>query len=427
MTLFVEALTGIAESIMIYMLYGALYEKRETINNWIYFIFYALFALVSDISFWFLGGTLFNIIILYSTSVGLSFLYKCDIKARIATPLFVFTINILIEMIVWYLTNLTFNISAIEQANTPNIWILGAILSKTILLIVINFVRLRLKNRKLFENRIYWLLFIVVFLPTALIDYLLFRLTLTITEPIVSILAIIGSLGLIISSFVVLFLYERFAIQAESANREQQYEQQLKSQSKHLDEILVMQNQLKGFRHDIKNHWVALSGYFSNGDCEGGKRYIEQISGTLNDNETTDTGNIALDAILSTKKALAEEKGIQFEATIQIPEQIPVDAADICIIFGNSLDNAIEACEKIKSDKKYIKLSVIYEDNTILCKVVNTVESKHKITLKTTKKDKSNHGFGFDNIKQSLSKYNHLMKIDQNDNEFILSFVIFTS
>lgn len=426
MTLLVEALTGIAESIMFYMLYGALYEKRENINNWIYCVFYSLFALVSDVSFWFLGGTLLNIIILYLSSVGLSFLYKCDIKTRIATPLFVFTINILIEMIVWYLTNLTFNISAIEQANTPNIWILGAILSKTILLIVINFVRLRLKNRKLFENRIYWLLFIVVFLPTALIDYLLFRLTLTITEPIVSIIAIIGSLGLIVSSFIVLFLYEKFAIQSEIVNREQQYEQQLKSQSKHLDEILVMQNQLKGFRHDIKNHWVALSGYFSNGDYEGGKKYIEQISGTFSEEETIDTGNIALDAIISTKKALADEKGIRFDATVQIPEQIPVDAADICIIFGNSLDNAIEACEKIKTDDKYINLSVIYEENSILCKIVNSIEKKNKITLKTTKKDKINHGFGFENIKQSLSKYNHLMKIDQNDNEFILSFVIFT-
>lgn len=425
MTLLVEVLTGIAESIMFYMLYGALYEKRENINNWIYCVFYSLFALVSDVSFWFLGGTLLNIIILYLSSVGLSFLYKCDIKTRIATPLFVFTINILIEMIVWYLTNLTFNISAIEQANTPNIWILGAILSKTILLIVINFVRLRLKNRKLFENRIYWLLFIVVFLPTALIDYLLFRLTLTITEPVVSIIAIIGSLGLIVSSFIVLFLYEKFTIQSEIVNREQQYEQQLKSQSKHLDDILVMQNQIKSFRHDIKNHWVALSGYFSNGDYEGGKKYIEQISGTFSEGETIDTGNIALDAIISTKKALADEKGIRFDATVQIPEQIPVDAADICIIFGNSLDNAIEACEKIKTDDKYINLSVIYEENSILCKIVNSIENKNRITLKTTKKDKNNHGFGFENIKQSLSKYNHLMKIDQTDDEFILSFVIF--
>lgn len=425
MTLFVEALTGISESIMFYMLYGALYEKRENVDNWIYLVFYALFALINDVSFWFLGGTLFNIIILYSGSFGLSFLYKCDIKTRIATPLFVFTINILIEMIVWYLTNLAFNISAIEQATTPNVWILGAILSKTILLIVINFLRLRLKNRKLFENSNYWLLFIVVFLPTVLIDYLLFKLTLSVTEPYVSVLAIIGSLGLIISSFIVMFLYERFAIQAESINREQQYEQQLKSQAKHLNDILVMQNQIKGFRHDIKNHWVALRGYFQRNDYEGGIQYIDEMSDKLIESETIDTGNVALDAIISTKKSLAEEKNVEFEATVQIPEKLPIDATDICIIFGNSLDNAIEACEKIKDDTKYIKLSVIYEEDVILCKISNSICKGKKLSMKTTKTDKENHGYGLENIKQALSKYNHLLKIDQTDKEFILSFIIF--
>lgn len=427
MTLLVEALTGIAESIMFYMLYEAFFDRKESVSNWFCLTCYSLYALLSDISFWFLGGTLLNIFLIYIGSFILSFIYKTNIKARIAIPLFMVTINILIEMLVWYFVSLVLSVSLVGQVDDPQPWMVGAILSKTILLLIMNFVRLRFRNRKLFENRYYWILFVVVFLPTALIDYLLFRLTLVVTEPYVSILAIIGSLGLIVSSFVVMFIYEKFAIQSEIVNREQQYEQQLKSQSKHLDEILVMQNQLKGFRHDIKNHWVALSGYFSNGDYEGGRKYIEQISGTFSEGETIDTGNIALDAIISTKKALADEKGIRFDATVQIPEQIPVDAADICIIFGNSLDNAIEACEKIKTDDKYINLSVIYEENSILCKIVNSIEKKNKITFKTTKKDKINHGFGFENIKQSLSKYNHLMKIDQNDNEFILSFVIFTS
>ena len=285
--------------------------------------------------------------------------------------------------------------------------------------------RLRLKNRKLFENSNYWLLFIVVFLPTVLIDYLLFKLTLSVTEPYVSVLAIIGSLGLIISSFIVMFLYERFAIQAESINREQQYEQQLKSQAKHLDDILVMQNQIKGFRHDIKNHWVALRGHFQRNDYEGGIKYIDEMSDKLIENETIDTGNVALDAIISTKKSLAEEKNVEFEATVQIPEKLPIDATDICIIFGNSLDNAIEACEKIKDDTKYIKLSVIYEEDVILCKISNSICKGKKLSMKTTKTDKENHGFGLENIKQALSKYNHLLKIDQTDKEFILSFIIF--
>ena len=425
MTLFVEALTGIAESIMFYMIFEAFFDRKENVSNMFCFISYALYAILSDISFWYLGGTLINIFMLYGGSFVLTFLYKANMKSRIATPLFMFTINILIEMSVWFLVSLIFGTTLLEQTTDPYTWIVGAILSKTILLIVMNFIRLRFRNRKMFENRNYWLLFVVVFLPTALIDYLLFRLTLTVTEPHINMLAVIASLCLIISSFIVLFLYEKFAIQSEIINREQQYEQQLKSQAKHLDDILVMQNQIKGFRHDIKNHWVALSGYFSNGDYEGGKKYIEQISGTFSKGETIDTGNIALDAIISTKKALADEKGIRFDATVQIPEQIPVDAADICIIFGNSLDNAIEACEKIKTDDKYINLSVIYEENSILCKIVNSIENKNRITLKTTKKDKNNHGFGFENIKQSLSKYNHLMKIDQTDDEFILSFVIF--
>jgi len=425
MTLFVEALTGIAESIMLYMLFEAFFDRKENIPNWFCFSCYSLYALFSDVCFWFLGGTLLNIFLLYFGSVILSFIYKSNIKARIAIPLFVFTINILVEMLIWYFVSLVLTVSLAGQVDDSRPWMLGAMLSKTILLAIMNFVRLRFKNRKLFENRYYWILFVVVFLPTALIDYLLFRLTLVVTEPYVSLLAIIGSVGLIVSSFVVLFIYEKFAVQSEIVNREQQYEQQLKSQSKHLDEILLVQNQLKGFRHDIKNHWVALRGYFQRKDYEGGIQYIDEMSDKFTSGETIDTGNVALDAIISTKKALAEEKNIKFESTVQIPEKMPVDATDICIIFGNALDNAIEACDKIKDDKKQIKLSVIFEEDAILCKISNTISKGKRLSMKTTKTDKGNHGFGIENIKQALSKYNHVLKIDQTNNEFVLSFIIF--
>ena len=186
-----------------------------------------------------------------------------------------------------------------------------------------------------------------------------------------------------------------------------------------------MQNQIKGFRHDIKNHWVALRGYFQRNDYEGGLQYLDEMSDKLMDSETIDTGNVALDAIISTKRALAGEKNIEFESTVQTPEKMPIDATDICIIFGNSLDNAIEACERIKDDKKHIKLSVIFEEDAILCKVSNTISKGKKLSMITTKKDKENHGYGLENIKQALSKYNHVLKIDQTDDEFILSFIIF--
>ena len=208
-------------------------------------------------------------------------------------------------------------------------------------------------------------------------------------------------------------------------NREQQYMQQIKSQTKHLDEILVMQRKLKGFRHDIKNHWVALKGYFLNKDYDGGIKYIDEVSGAMTESESVDTGNIALDAIISTKKALAEEKNIEFTTRVQVPERMFVDAVDICVIFGNALDNAIEACEKTGNEEKKICLSVIYEDESVICKITNSVSGRKMISLKTTKSDKENHGFGFENIKKSLEKYNYVMKTEQENNKFILSFVIF--
>jgi len=292
-------------------------------------------------------------------------------------------------------------------------------------LLVTYFVRLRYKNQKLFVQTSYWLLLVVVFAPAITTSFVLFRLMYNITEPFIFNIALFTCIGLIASAFASMYLYEHISKQSEYENREQLYKEQIKSQTKHLDDILVMQNQIKGFRHDIKNHWVALRGYFQRNDYEGGIQYIDEISEKMTSGETIDTGNVALDAIISTKKALAEERNITFISTVQIPEKLPIDAPDICIIFGNSLDNAIEACERIKNDKKHIKLSVIFEEDAILCKVSNTISKGKKLSMKTTKTDKENHGFGLENIKQALSKYNHVLKIDQTDDEFILSFIIF--
>ena len=205
--------------------------------------------------------------------------------------------------------------------------------------------------------------------------------------------------------------------------QKQQYEQQITSQSKHIDEILVMQKQIKKFRHDSSHHFTALKGFFQNNQNQDGLTYIEKISDGLEHTEIVDTGNTAFDAILSTKKVVAESKNIKFDLQIQIPEKLKVDAVDLCVVFGNSLDNAIEACEKLEN-QRMINVSAIYDDCQLICKITNTA-ALSTTDLQTTKDDKENHGFGLENIKQALSKYNHVLKIDQSDNEFVLSFIIF--
>ena len=118
-------------------------------------------------------------------------------------------------------------------------------------------------------------------------------------------------------------------------------------------------------------------------------------------------------------------KGIEFESNIQVPEKLFVDAIDVCIIFGNALDNCIEACNRMNNKNKKIDMSVIYDDDSVICKIVNTSPDTSAKFLQTVKKDKKNHGFGIENIKSSLSKYKNICRFIQSDNEFTLFFIIF--
>ena len=122
---------------------------------------------------------------------------------------------------------------------------------------------------------------------------------------------------------------------------------------------------------------------------------------------------------------MAISKGIIFSEKIIIPEQLFVDPVDICIIFGNALDNAIEACEHVQSTDKRINLSIMYEKNMLVCKIVNTATKPASKFLETIKENKKNHGFGIENIKTSLGKYNGIYTFEQSNEEFVLSFVIF--
>lgn len=420
-----ELLVGAAEALAFYMVLSSTFAKRENIHKSLYFIAFVGLAAVIDISFYVYFGTLENFFITYLTVLLLSSMFTGNVKTKIIIPLIVLTLNAVSEMSVLFLSTFIFDATVQVVIENKVMWLFGAFLSKLLLLILANLFRLRTKNNALLVRTSYWIMFIIVFVPSLITTFLLFRLTYNIADETIRSLSIITAMGLSAGAFASIILYEHLSKQAEIENREQQYEQQIESQSKHLDEILIMQNQLKSFRHDMKNHYIALRGYFDSGDLENGKKYIDEINGEIAKNDVIDTGNIALDAIISTKRALAEEKKISFDATVQIPEQLPVEAADICIIFGNALDNAIEACDKMQSGDKSIHLSIIYEGDSTLCKISNTIAGKNKFDLKTTKKDKKNHGYGLENIKQALSKYNHLLKIDQTDKEFVLSFVIF--
>jgi len=302
--------------------------------------------------------------------------------------------------------------------------VISVLITKVILLLITKLI-LRHKYTAPIDNQSLIMLLSIPLFSTISLSHLMLP---AFDNPEIRVYLLVGMSAIVAANIIAYCFFvktnKEYEKSLKSEIQKKQYLQQISSQSKHIDEILIMQKQIKKFRHDSSHHFTALKGFFANNQNGDGLAYIEKIGDSLGKIDLVDTGNIAFDAIISSKKALAESKNIKFITQLQIPEKLSVEAVDLCVIFGNSLDNAIEACEKLDANKR-INVSAIYDNNQLICKISNTALPALP-NLQTTKADKKNHGFGLDNIKQALSEYNHVLKTEQADGEFVLSFIIFT-
>ncbi|MRZ81835.1 GHKL domain-containing protein [Paeniclostridium sordellii] len=186
------------------------------------------------------------------------------------------------------------------------------------------------------------------------------------------------------------------------------------------------QDRVKRLYHDMNNHMLCIKSMSS--EQEDLNNYIDGISKNLNEfKEIYNTGNMILDIILNEKKAKCNENNISFSCDINFSKCSFIEMTDVCSIFSNILDNAIEACNKINNDEKYIKIrgTVVKSYYVIRCEnsKINKVKIKNNKII-TSKKDKFIHGIGLKSVKSSLKKYDGELEIEDFEGEFLLQIYI---
>lgn len=121
--------------------------------------------------------------------------------------------------------------------------------------------------------------------------------------------------------------------------------QSVQAQRTYVAEAQARYEKTRSFRHDLQNHLSVLDGLLSAGRTEEARRYLEKLeaaSGALA--PPCRTGDPAVDALLGEKLALAEARGIPADVSLRLPEDGALDSLDLCVIFANALDNALQAC-----------------------------------------------------------------------------------
>lgn len=121
--------------------------------------------------------------------------------------------------------------------------------------------------------------------------------------------------------------------------------QSVQAQRTYVAEARARYEKTRSFRHDLQNHLSVLGGLLSAGRTEEARRYLEKLeaaSGALA--PPCRTGDAAVDALLGEKLALAEARGIPADVSLRLPEDGALDSLDLCVIFANALDNALQVC-----------------------------------------------------------------------------------
>ena len=190
---------------------------------------------------------------------------------------------------------------------------------------------------------------------------------------------------------------------------------------KHYAEVENMYKQVRGWRHDYKNHIQTLKAYMSFGEQEKVNEYLDRLDEDLTSVDTIiKTGNIMTDAILNSKISLALSKKISVNAKAAVPENLNISDIDLCVIIGNLLDNAIEACEGIESGEKFIRIFIGMKNTQLYMVFTNTTPGK-KLSksggLFLSRKGE-NHGFGLMRIDKTVEKYGGYIDRNSEDGAF---------
>lgn len=191
-----------------------------------------------------------------------------------------------------------------------------------------------------------------------------------------------------------------------------QYKYYLEQEKKHNKTVQIL--------HDVNKHVKAIEQLYANGNKKNANEYTDRIVNTLKPLiPIRYTGNPILDILLTDKKTLADEKDIKFEIKINNVDINFIEAIELTTIFGNLLDNAIEACENIEEEKKII-LSMEQYHEMITIRIGNTCgKIKWRNGFPISEKGE-NRGIGLNNVRRCIQKYDGSINFKEQDNFFVV-------
>ncbi|MCH1981072.1 GHKL domain-containing protein [Ruminococcus sp. OA3] len=233
----------------------------------------------------------------------------------------------------------------------------------------------------------------------------------------IAVISLISNLGIL---YLITYMIDNTKVLLENENLHQEQE--------YYRELEHNQKEIRRLRHDMNNHLAAVDALLERNETEKARAYFAELSAVAAGTNRMFCKNSLINAVLGSKYQKAEELGIDTFFNIDLGEEVSMDEVDVCSLFANTLDNAIEACIQINdSQERRMELRARtgggYFSFQLENPYVNEIRFCHG-EYRTTKSDRRQHGLGIGKVRDIVGKYGGNLKISHAGGVFSVVAII---
>ena len=352
----------------------------------------------------------------------ISLLYDMKWLHRAITSFVIVLINILSECLIGMILTMVLSVDVAYTQNNPIMFAVCTLLSKFLAYIIVLVTKKRDFNLENYAKVKYFYLIYSLPVASLLIMLPFLRCCYVIDDLSFQVINLISSVVLVFANISVFYIIDKINEMTQAKEKLMFTEMHINHQRAHYQELYGYQNELKIFRHDIKNRLFSLMALIRSGQADTALGIMEKDLNWLDESNSNivNSGAPVIDAIVQQKLRLAKSKDMDFNASIKLSEPLLIDQLEIGILLANTLENAIEATEKVKErERRVIDFAIISTKDRVSVTISNPTDLQVDTSnIRTTKKDMKNHGFGLQSVRQIVRKYDGAVELDCTDGVF---------
>jgi len=359
----------------------------------------------------------------------ISLMFHASYKQRLFYPMVITSLGIVAEITAGLLLSVLCRMTVNEITAAPHDvkYLVGSITARLVFFIFVRVLcRLHVMNDSTLPFR-YWLLIMMVPVTSvAVCCGLAFSADrYIISDPVAPFLILAGILGVNVLAFI---MYDELSAQSKALVEHERAKYRMEADRRQYEAMISQSREFASLLHDMQKHYGAVYDLLAAGDSPAAMRYIKNMhaSGAMRNRENGLSSNAAVNTVLRRKIDEAEQYNIEVKSNFEAEAALPIDEVSLCLILGNALDNAIEACRKLtEGEKRLIEIDVRYQNERLTIRVANTSKPVEIVnnTCATTKSNSMLHGYGLPNIQKAVAENGGNSVIRYEGGMFILSVI----